>query len=136
MPQYLLSIYQPDGGVAIGDITYRPLQTSYSSVFRFAVKRLVVTRDEEAQAHTCHVTLDIAWEPRVQPLYLALERATIDFAKDGMRPTRVKWNFLAPVSSSNWPSVAMEKNLTWPPGQSAVKWRSILPVTASARFFK
>ena len=75
------SAYQHDGGVALADIPYRTLKTSYSGVFRFAVKRIAVSRDDEAQSHVCHVTLDIAWEPHLQPLYLSLDRAAIDFAK-------------------------------------------------------
>lgn len=75
------SAYQPDGGVALVDTPYRPLKTHYSGLFRFAVKRIAVSRDFDAQAHVCHVTLDIAWEPRFQPLYLALDRAQIEFAK-------------------------------------------------------
>ncbi len=60
------SAYQPDGGVALVDKPYRELKTHYSGPFRFAVKRVAVSRDDETQAHTCQVTLDAAWEPLLQ----------------------------------------------------------------------
>lgn len=71
------SAYQPDGGVALVDKPYRELTTHYSGPFRFAVKRIAVTRDDETQAHTCQVTLDTAWEPRLAMLYLSLDQATV-----------------------------------------------------------
>lgn len=76
------SCYQPDGGVAFVDVPYRALKTHYSGLFRFAVKRMGIHRDDETQTHTCDVTLDVAWEPRFQPLFLHLERATVTFAPD------------------------------------------------------
>jgi hypothetical protein len=75
------SAYQPDGGVALVDGQRRPLKTHYDGLFRFAVKRISVSRDEETQAHQCHVTLDVAWEPRFQPLYLNLDHAEVQFGK-------------------------------------------------------
>jgi hypothetical protein len=71
------STYQPDGGVALVDAPYRKLRTHYSGLFRFTFKRIAVSRDETTGAHHCHVTLDAAWEPRVQLLYLNLEKASV-----------------------------------------------------------
>ncbi len=76
------SAYQPDGGVALVDRPYRQLPTSYSGVFRFAVKRVNVTRNDETQTRLCTVTLDVAWEPRFQPFYLNLAGASAKFAPD------------------------------------------------------
>ena len=70
------SAYQPGGGVALVDTRYRELTTHYSGIFRFAVKRIAVSKDDETQTHQCLVTLDMAWEPRFQALYLNLDNAT------------------------------------------------------------
>ena len=51
------SAYQEDGGVALVDAPYRELKTHHSGLFRFTVKRIAVSQDEETQAHLCHVTL-------------------------------------------------------------------------------
>jgi hypothetical protein len=73
------SAYQPDGGVALVDAPVRKLKTCYSGLFRFAVKRTTVIRDDESQTHTCRLALDVAWEPRFQPLYLNVERGEVSF---------------------------------------------------------
>ena len=75
--------FSPYGGVALIDAPYRKLQTSYSGLFRFTVKRIQVGRDEETQTPFCSVSLDVAWEPRFEPFYLNLDRAEAKFAPDG-----------------------------------------------------
>jgi hypothetical protein len=94
------SSYQPDGGVALVDKPYRELKTHYSGPFRFAVKRVAVTRDDETQAHTCHVTLDTAWEPRFAMLYLNLNHATVAFKKDTEKLDRQTARSVAGVSAT------------------------------------
>ncbi|MSQ93940.1 MAG: hypothetical protein EXR98_05210 [Gemmataceae bacterium] len=71
------SAYQEGGGVALVDAPYRRLTTVYPSVFRIALKRVAVSRDDETQTHYANLTLDAAWEPRFQPLFLNLESATV-----------------------------------------------------------
>jgi hypothetical protein len=73
--------YQADGGVALVDRAYRELRTDYSGIFRFAVKRVDVFKDEETQVHQCQVTLDAAWEPRFKALYVNLDHASAVFGK-------------------------------------------------------
>jgi hypothetical protein len=75
------SVYQADGAIALVDTPY-PKRTTYSSgPFRFAVKRVSVTRDAGTQTHFGQVSLEAAWEPRLQPLYLGVDHATVRFAK-------------------------------------------------------
>jgi hypothetical protein len=76
------SAYRPDGGVALVDKPYRELKTHYSGSFRFAVKRVALSRDDETQAHICQVTLDTAWEPRLAMLYLSLDHASVGVKKE------------------------------------------------------
>jgi hypothetical protein len=45
------SPYHADGAIALIDSPYRPMRTHYSGPFRFAFKRISVTRDEETQTH-------------------------------------------------------------------------------------
>jgi hypothetical protein len=75
------SAYQPDGSVALVDKPYRKLMTHYDGPFRFTVKRISVSRDDETQAHTCKLTLDAAWEPRLAMLYLNVSQATAAIGK-------------------------------------------------------
>ncbi len=71
--------YQPDGGVALVDTPYRAMKTHYSGIFRFAVKSISVTRDDEIPSQQCEVILDTAWEPRFRALFLNLEEAAVEY---------------------------------------------------------
>src|SRR5205085_1589755 len=42
-------------------------------------------RDDEAGTHICTVTLDVAWEPRFEPLYLEVGPMQVTFAADNQR---------------------------------------------------
>jgi hypothetical protein len=57
-------------GVALVDAPYRAVPTSYSGLFRLALKRIAASLDFEIKTHLLHVTLDVTWEPRFQPFYL------------------------------------------------------------------
>jgi hypothetical protein len=77
-----ISTYQPDGQVALVDAPQRAMATAYQGIFRITVKRRTVTRDDDAGTHTCTVTLDVAWEPRFEPLYLEADTMDVTFAAD------------------------------------------------------
>jgi hypothetical protein len=77
-----VSTYQPGGHVALIDRPARSLATSYQGIFRIVAKRVSVARDDDAGTHVCTVTLNIAWEPRFEPLYLAIGPAQAIFAAD------------------------------------------------------
>lgn len=76
------SPYHADGAIALIDTPYRKLTTHHSGAFRFAVKRTTVTRDDETQTHYAQLSLELAWEPRLQPLYLNLDRAAVTFGRE------------------------------------------------------
>jgi hypothetical protein len=66
-----LSFFDRQGQIALIDGPYQAVPTSYSGIFRTAVKRITVVRDlENAEGNGCAVNLEIAWEPRFQPLFL------------------------------------------------------------------
>lgn len=74
-----------DGGVALVDAPYRPVPTAYGGIFRVALRRLAVVRDEETATRQCQLALDVAWEPRFQPFYLDLKELKITFAADAKK---------------------------------------------------
>ncbi len=75
------SVYQPDGGVVLVDGPYRNLRVDTSGLFRFALKRISVTRDDETKSRFANVTLETMWEPRLKPLYLNVEGGAIVVGK-------------------------------------------------------
>ncbi len=75
------SVYQPDGGLALVNGPFRKLRTSYSSLFRFALKRISVTRDDETKTRFANLTVEAAWEPRLKPLFLNVEGGTVAVGK-------------------------------------------------------
>ncbi len=77
------SMYQADGGVALIDRKFRAGIVDYRDRFRFAFKRITTSWDDDTQAHLCHVAFDVAWEPRIRPLYLQVADAEIAYKKGG-----------------------------------------------------
>jgi hypothetical protein len=115
------SAYQPNGGVALVDTPYRRLTTHYSGIFRFTVKRIAVSRDEETQAHLCRVTLDAAWEPRFKALYVNLDQATAVFGK---RSESVEQESATPVFESGASATEIELRMN-APGRTTAKIDSV-----------
>jgi hypothetical protein len=78
-------VHLADGGVALTDAPYRPLATAYGGLFRVAVRRVALVRDEETQTRHCKLSLDVAWEPRFQPFYLDIKKLHVTFAPDAKK---------------------------------------------------
>jgi hypothetical protein len=74
-----------EGGVALTDAPHRPVSTAYGGIFRIALRRLAVVRDEETATRHCQLALDVAWEPRFQPFYLDLKELKVTFAPDAKK---------------------------------------------------
>lgn len=64
-----LSLYDKDGKIGLRDGPHRSLPVSYSGMFRVTAKRITAVRDLDTDTHLCTVNLEIAWEPRFQPLF-------------------------------------------------------------------
>ncbi len=77
-----VSTYQSDGQVALVTSAPRPAPVVYQGIFRIVAKKIRVAQDAEAGTHTCTVTLDIAWEPRFEPLYFELAAVQALFSAD------------------------------------------------------
>ncbi len=76
-----ISLYEAEG-VALVDGKPRDVPTFYQGIFRIANKRTVLSRDEGTGQHGCTVTLEVAWEPRYEPLYLDIGPMRARFAAD------------------------------------------------------
>lgn len=76
------SAYSADAGVALTDTPYRAVPTAYAGIFRIALRRIAVSRDEETQAHHLQLAFDIAWEPRFRPFYIDLRQIKLAYAPD------------------------------------------------------
>src|SRR5262249_24786001 len=62
--------YDRDRKVALVDGPHLALPVSHSGVFRTTVKRLLAIRDLEADVHFWTIQMEVAWEPRFQPLFV------------------------------------------------------------------
>ncbi len=65
-----VSLYERDGKIALVDGPHKLMPVSYSGLFRVAVKRIDTTLLLEPDAHFCVIYLEVAWEPRFQPLLM------------------------------------------------------------------
>lgn len=65
-----ISLYESDHQLALRAGPHRPLPTSVHGMFRTQVKEIVTRRDFESDGHICELGLELAWEPRFQPLFL------------------------------------------------------------------
>ncbi|MCI0379497.1 MAG: hypothetical protein L0215_17960 [Gemmataceae bacterium] len=108
-----ISLYEPEGGVALIDGKPRDVPTYYQGIFRIANKRTVLSRDEGTDQHSCTVTLEVAWEPRNEPLFLDVGPMRARFAADDK-----KKELTASVSGSGKMAVA---------GRTAVEMEVRLP---------
>jgi hypothetical protein len=63
-------LYDRSGQVALIDGPHKDTPVTHNGVFRIAVKRQTAVRDLESEAHYWILNLEIAWEPRFQPLFL------------------------------------------------------------------
>ena len=72
----------PDGRMAWIDAPYRPVATAYGGLFRFAVRRVTVSREDETGVRQCLLAFDVAWEPRFQPFYADFQKVRLAFAPD------------------------------------------------------
>jgi hypothetical protein len=63
-----VSLYERDNKLALVDGPYLALPVSYSGLFRVTIKRLETQLVLDADTHQCVITLEVAWEPRFQPI--------------------------------------------------------------------
>ncbi|MBL8793646.1 MAG: hypothetical protein JNM56_07065 [Planctomycetia bacterium] len=79
-----VSLYGRDGKIALvkDEKGYREMPISYSGLFRTTLKRVVVVRDLETDAHYCLAKLEIAWEPRFQAFLIDTRPESLEVTDD------------------------------------------------------
>src|SRR5207302_1108782 len=65
-----ISLYERDGKIALLEGPYQVAPVSYSGLFRVGIKELHVHHFLDSDTHYCDIKLEVAWEPRFQPLFL------------------------------------------------------------------
>ncbi|MBI3407113.1 MAG: hypothetical protein HY040_02000 [Planctomycetes bacterium] len=85
-----VSIYQPEGSIALVDGRPSSARTDYTGIFRVSAKRVAVSQDLESGVHTCIVALDVAWEPRFQPFYVEVGPVEAIYASPANEKPRVE----------------------------------------------
>jgi hypothetical protein len=65
-----VSLYERDGKIALVDGPHQAMPISYSGLFRVSVKEIHLHRYLDSDAHSCDIKLEVAWEPRFQPLFM------------------------------------------------------------------
>jgi hypothetical protein len=77
-----VSLYEKDGQVALLDGPRVAMPVSYSGLFRTSVKRIDLIRILETDNHICNLYLEVAWEPRFQPLMMETRPDSLEVQDD------------------------------------------------------
>jgi hypothetical protein len=96
-----IDLYAQDGKLALVERPggYVEPLISYSGPFRTALKRITGSRDLETAATTSTATLEVAWEPTLEPLFLETSPRNVTVRDDrgAELPFRAEASALAPV---------------------------------------
>lgn len=132
-----VSLYGRDGKVGLvkDEKGYREMPISYSGMFRTTLKRVVVVRDLETDAHFCLAKLEVAWEPRFQAFLLDSRPENLEVTDDKGLTVEVPTIAKGPQQADG--RIAVELDLPLPAlRRSAVKFGSVkgqLSVTGSPK---
>ena len=77
-----VSLYERDGKLALGDGPHIAMPISYHGLFRVSVKRIDLSHIVETDTHNCVITLEVAWEPRFQPLLMETQPDSLEIKDD------------------------------------------------------
>jgi hypothetical protein len=108
-------LYPRGGQIALVKRTAVAPPVSYDGAFRSSLKKVVLSRDLETDAHTCVVFLEVAWEPDVQPLLLETRPQGLRMVDDQGKeiPVPADGSSMAPVDGRV--SLVSEVTLPAPP---------------------
>jgi hypothetical protein len=108
-------LYPRGGQIALVKRTGLPPPVSHDGAFRSSLKKVVLSRDLETDAHTCVVFLEVAWEPKVQPLLLETRPQNLRLVDDKGKevPVPADGSSMAPVDGRT--SLVSEVTLPAPP---------------------
>ncbi len=94
-----VSLYERDGKIALLEGPHQLLPVSYSGLFRVTIKGLHLHHVLDADTHYCDINLEVAWEPRFQPILMETrpdslmvqddKGRAIEIPEDGKGPTAI-----------------------------------------------
>jgi hypothetical protein len=94
-----VDLYPRDGGrlaLVRQPVGYAEAPVSYSGLFRTSVKRITASKHFDTGASTYGVTLEVAWEPTLEPLYLETTPRSLTVRDDQGRQLPVHGEGRAP----------------------------------------
>ena len=84
-----ISLYERDNKLALVDGPYLALPVSYSGLFRLNVKRIDTHLMLDSDTHESVIYLEVAWEPRLQPLFMEMRPDSVTLQDDKGRAIEV-----------------------------------------------
>src|SRR5207248_9702686 len=96
-----VSLYEKDGKPALVDGPHQVVPVSYSGLFRFTISRMDLIRVLQPEAHTCLIFLEVAWEPRFQPIMLENQPDELVLQDDKGNQVEVPEESKGPVQIGN-----------------------------------
>jgi hypothetical protein len=84
-----VNLYERDNKIALTEGPYVAMPVSYSGLFRVSVKRVDTSHILETDTRTCVFTLEVAWEPRFQPLMMETQPDSLEIQDDKGRTIEV-----------------------------------------------
>ena len=85
-----VSLMERDGKLAVVDGPYMAMPVCYSGLFRITVKRIDITHILDIDSRNCVITLEVAWEPRFQPLLMETQPDSLEIRDDKGRTIDVQ----------------------------------------------
>lgn len=65
-----VGVFERDNKVTLNDGPFQALPTSYDGLFRIRIKRIQIAHNLETDGRQALFTMEIAWEPHFQPLFI------------------------------------------------------------------
>lgn len=92
-----ISLYERDGKIALVDGPHQMMSVSHNGLFRVAIKELHLHHFLDSDAHYCDIKLEVAWEPRLQPLFLQIRPDTLTVQDDKGRAIEIPEEGRGPI---------------------------------------
>jgi hypothetical protein len=93
-----VSLYERDGKIALVDGPHQEMPISYSGLFRVSVKEIHLHYYLDSDVHTCDLKLEVAWEPRFQPLFMETRPDSLVVQDDKGRAIEIPEEGKGPVA--------------------------------------
>jgi hypothetical protein len=77
-----VSVFERDGKISLADGPHIALPVSHSGLFRVTAKRINTYRALDTDSHLMDIFLEVAWEPRFQPLLMETRPESMEAQDD------------------------------------------------------